>query len=118
MDLDRGVDAAGGRAADEERNVEALPLHLGGDVDHLVERGGYEAGEADRVRFALARDGENLRRRRHHAEINDLVIVAREHDADDVLADVVHVALDGREHNRARRLALVAARGLFRLHVG
>ena len=56
--------------------------------------------------------------RRHHAEIDDLVIVAGEHDADDVLADVVHVALDGREHDRACGLALVAARGLFRFHVG
>ena len=118
MDLDRGVDAAGRRAADEEGNVEALALHLGGDVNHLVERGGDEAGKTDRVRFPLARDGENLRRRRHHAEIDDLVVVAGEHDADDVLADVVHVALDGREHDRARGLALVAARGLFRLHIG
>ena len=66
----------------------------------------------------LARDGEDLRGRRHHAEIDDLVIVAGEHDADDVLADVVHVALDGREHDRARGLALVAAGGLFRLHIG
>ena len=118
MDLDRGVDAAGRRAADQQGNVEALALHLGGDMRHLVERGRDEAGKADGVGLSLARDGENLRRRRHHAEIDDLVIVAGEHDADDVLADVVHVALDGREHDRAGGLALVAARGLFRLHVG
>ena len=69
-------------------------------------------------RFPLARDGEYLRRRRHHAKIDDLIVVAGEHDADDVLADVVHVALDGREHDRASGLALVAARGLFRFHIG
>ena len=118
MNLDRGMDAARRRAADQERNVEALALHLGGDVNHLVERRRDEAGKADRVGLLLARDGEDLRRRRHHAEIDDLVIVAGEHDADDVLADVVHVALDGREHDRARGLALVAAGGLFRFHVG
>ena len=39
--------------------------------------------------------------RHHHAEIDDLVAVAAEHDADDVLADVVHVALDRREHDLA-----------------
>ena len=117
MNLDRGVHAAGRCAADEEGNVEALALHLGGDVNHLVERGGDEAGKADRVGLFLSRDGEDLRRRRHHAEIDDLVIVASEHDADDVLADVVHVALDRREHDRACGLALVAAGRLFCFHI-
>ena len=42
----------------------------------------------------------------HHAEIDDLVVGAPEHHADDVLADVVHVAFDRGEHNGAlRRLA-------------
>ena len=34
-----------------------------------------------------------------------LVVVASEHDADDVLADVVNVALDGREHELAPSVA-------------
>jgi hypothetical protein len=33
----------------------------------------------------------------HDAEVDDLVVVAAEHHADDVLADVVDVALDGGE---------------------
>ena len=33
----------------------------------------------------------------------DLIVVALEHDADDVLADVVHVAFDGRHHDLAVR---------------
>ncbi len=45
-------------------------------------------------------------RRNHHAEVDDLVIVALEHDADDVLADVVHVALDGGEQDLAGGLSL------------
>ncbi len=36
-----------------------------------------------------------------HPGAPDLVVVAAEHDADDVLADVVHVALDGRDHKHA-----------------
>ena len=45
-------------------------------------------------------------RRHHHAEVDDLEVVALEHDADDVLADVVHVALDGGQQDLARaRLA-------------
>ena len=35
----------------------------------------------------------------------DLVVVAAEHDADDVLADVVDVALHGRHHDLALRRA-------------
>ena len=50
MDLDRGVDAARRGAADEERDVEALALHLRRDMRHLVERGRDEAGQADRRR--------------------------------------------------------------------
>ena len=37
----------------------------------------------------------------HHAEIDDVVVGAPEHHADDVLADVVDVALHGGEHDRA-----------------
>ena len=48
-----------------------------------------------------------LRPRHHHAQIDDPVAVAGEHDADDVLADVVDVALD-RGHDDRARVALVA----------
>ena len=44
---------------------------------------------------------EDPRRRHHHAEVDDLVVVAAEDDADDVLADVVDVALHGGRHDRA-----------------
>ena len=52
--------------------------------------------------FSALRGFENFRCRHHDAEIDHLVIVALEHDADDVLADVVDVALDGR-HARSCR---------------
>ena len=39
----------------------------------------------------------------HHAHVDDLVVVAREHDADDVLADVVDVAFDGGEDDLSLR---------------
>ena len=51
---------------------------------------------------SLARRLEDPRPGHHHAEVDDLVVVAAEHDADDVLADVVDVALDGGHHDRAR----------------
>ena len=124
MDLHRRVHAAGRRAADQQRNVEALALHLGGHMHHLVERRRDQAGQADDVDLSVARRLQDLRRRHHDAEIDDLVIVAGEHDADDVLADVVDIALDRRHQDLAGRLALaiVDAVGgvgqLLGLHMG
>ena len=44
----------------------------------------------------------------HDAEVDHLVVVTLEHDADDVLADIVHVALDGGHQDFAGALALLA----------
>ena len=49
MDFHRRVHAAGGGAADQQRQLEALPLHLGRHVAHLVERGRDQAGQPDDV---------------------------------------------------------------------
>jgi hypothetical protein len=48
----------------------------------------------------------------HDAQIDDLVVVTAKHHADDVLANVVHVALHGREQD----LALSGPSGLFVFH--
>jgi hypothetical protein len=119
VDLHGRVDAARGGAADEERDIEALALHLARHMHHLVEGGRDEPGQADDVDALLAGGLQNLLRRHHDAEIDDLVVVAGENHADDVLADVVHVALDGGHQHLAGRLALAAeARGLLGLHEG
>ncbi len=65
--------------------------------------------------FALARGVEDLLRRHHDAEVDHREVVALEDDADDVLADVVDVALHRRHHDRALGLAGVARLRLFRL---
>jgi hypothetical protein len=57
-----------------------------------------------RVGLLELRSFENLLARDHHAHVDDVVVVAGEHDADDVLADVVDVALDGRQDDLALRL--------------
>ncbi|MBV6410709.1 MAG: hypothetical protein GAKPKEKM_01531 [Rhodocyclaceae bacterium] len=115
-DLDGGVGARGGGAADQQRLGEALALHLGGDVGHLLQRGRDEAGQADRIGVVLARGSEDLVGGDHHAEVDHLVVVAGEHHADDVFADVVHVALDGGHDDLALRGR--AAGGLLRLDEG
>ncbi len=93
-DPERGVDLRGRGAADQQRHLEALARHLLGHRHHLVERGRDQAREADHVGLVVVGGLEDFLERHHDAEIDDLEIVALEHDADDVLADVVDVALD------------------------
>ena len=97
--LHGGVLAARRRPPDEERYGEAAALHLPRHEDHLVKRRGDQAAQSDDIRLLVDRGLQDRVRRDHHAEIHDLVIVAAEDDADDVLTDVVDVALDGREHD-------------------
>ena len=60
-----------------------------------------EAREPDDVGVVLLGGVEDLLGRHHDAQVDDLVVVALQDDADDVLADVVDVALDGRHDDRA-----------------
>jgi hypothetical protein len=85
-------------------------------VDHLVERGSNETAETDDVDVALLRGGENFLAGDHDAEIDDLVVITREDDPDDVLADVVDIPLDRGEEDLALGL-LVAAAPFLLLHV-
>ena len=88
------------------------PLHLAGDRHHLVERWRDQARKADHVRLIVVGGLQDVLPRHHDAEVDDLEAVALQDDADDVLADVVNVALDGRHDDPA--LALGRA-GLFLL---
>src|SRR5690242_16183976 len=56
--------------------------------------GGEEGREADDVGLVLAHRVDELLRRDLHAEVDDLEPGALEHDVDQVLADVMNVALD------------------------
>jgi hypothetical protein len=67
-------------------------------------RRGQERGEADDVRLVLTHRIDELLGRDLHAEVDDVEAGALEHDVDQVLADVVHVALDGAHHDGPDRL--------------
>ncbi len=118
-DLDGCVPPACGCSADEQRQLEPLPLHLAGHVNHLVERRRDEAAETDQVHLFRLGAFENFFTRDHDAHVDDFVVVAGEDDADDVLADVVNVTLDGCEQDLSLRLDLLASgyqRSLLGLH--
>ena len=101
---------AGGRSADQQRQLHAAALHLGGHVRHFVQRRRDQAAQPDDVHLALDGRVEDLVGRHHHAEIDHLVAVAAQHHADDVLADVVDVALDRGQQDPALRAGAAPAR--------
>ena len=111
-DLHRGVGAGRRRAADQQGDREALAFHLPGDVGHLLQRRRDQAREADEVGLQLDRLLQDAGGRHHDPQVHDLVVVAAKHDADDVLADVVDVALDGGHDDRARAAAGAGPLGL------
>src|ERR1700732_1334553 len=86
-------------AADQERAREALALHFARDVHHLIERGSDEAREPDEVDFLAPRGLEDLVVGNHDPKVDHFEIIALQYDAYDVLADIVHVALDGGDHH-------------------
>src|ERR687898_802166 len=108
LDVTRRGPRRGRRPADEQGNVKALPLHLLGVVHHLVQRRRNEAREPDDVGTLLFSGLQDLGRRYHHPEVYHFEVVALQDDADDVLPDVVHVALHGRHYDRALGLLGIA----------
>ena len=101
----------GGGATNEEWQVQSAGLHFTGHIDHFVEGGCDQAAEPDHVHAMLHSSVEDLLFWNHDAQIDDVIVVASEHHAHDVLADVVHVALDRGEENLAGLFALAFRRG-------
>ncbi len=89
--------------------LQAEAFHFLGDMHHLIERRRDQSAEADDVRLFSRGGFEDLLARHHDAEVDDLEAVAGQHHADDVLADVMHVALDGGDDDAARGVALAAS---------
>ena len=101
--LDCRVRGRCGGTANEQRNFESAPLHFFGDVHHLVERWSDQPREPDHIRTDLDGLVQNFVAGDHHAEVGDFEAVASKHDADDVFADVVHIALHGGDEETAGR---------------
>ena len=104
------------RAADQQRKIESQPLHLFCDQDHFIERRCDQAGQTDE-RCALAfRRLENFLARHHDAEIYNLEVITLQHDANDVLANIVYIAFDGGHDDPAVRFDAAAFLLLYERH--
>ena len=97
-------------SADEQGLFVPQPLHLLRHVHHFIQRWRDESGQSDEIgAFARGRL-QNLLAGGHHAQIHHLEVVTLQNHADDVLADIVDVAL----HRRHDHLTVGAAcAGLF-----
>src|SRR5690554_3097733 len=102
LNLDRGVSLGRGGATDHQRNPEVQSLHFAGNVHHFVQRRCNQAAQADDVHVFLLRRLKDLLAGHHHAHVDHFVVIALQHHAHDVLADVVHIAF----HRSHQDLAL------------
>ena len=87
-------------------------------MGHFIQRGRDESAQADDIHILFAGGLQDFFTRNHDPEVNHLVVVAGEHDADNVFADVMDVALDGGHEDFAGVFGGVAAGLFLRLHEG
>ena len=81
-----------GGPANHKRKCEPLTLHFLRNMDHFIKRRGDQTGEADDIAIFLHGCRENFFTGNHDAHVDDLVVIAGQDNAHDVLADVVHIA--------------------------
>src|ERR1700722_570381 len=93
------MSSAGGCTPDEQRQLETLTLHFAGYMHHLVQRRCDQSTQANQVRLFRLGTFQDLFARDHDPQVDDLIVVAGEHHANDVLADVVNVAFDRCQHD-------------------
>src|ERR1019366_1626677 len=119
--FDGGVPPARGCPTNQQRQLETLALHLLCHMHHLVERWSNQAAEPNHVCLLRLCTFENFLAGNHYPHVDDLVVIASEDDSDNVLADVVNITLDRREHYLSLRFDYLASRlhcSLLSLHEG
>ncbi len=114
-DAHGSVHRVGRRPTYEEGDLHPSLFHQGCDARHFLEGGGYQPRKPHHVGFALDCRVEYFFGGHHDAQVDDLVVIAGQDHGDNVLADVVDVALYGRDHHPP---SARAPHGLLGLDVG
>ena len=76
-------------------------LQLIDDQRHLLAGADQQRAQADRIRVDFDRFGDDRFGRHLFAQVNDRVAVVGQDGFDQVLADIVHIAVDGGQHQGA-----------------
>ena len=100
-DFHGGMRGRGSGATDDNRDALACFLHGFSNGAHFFERRRNETGKAQDICFVLNGRLDDHVFGNHHAEVHHVVAVTGHDHGHDVLADVVHVALDGRDDDLA-----------------
>ena len=79
--------------------MQLLFLQHCAELFHLAQRGGNQPADPNQVGMMAAGCLDDLPVVDHHAQVNDLKIVAGEDNVDNVFPDVVHVAFGSSEDN-------------------
>ena len=103
------------RSAQHDRQAQSLARHLFEVFPHHHGRFDQQARHADGVGLVPGSGFEDRGERLLDAEIDDLVAVIGEDDVDEVLADVVDVALHRRQHDGAALMAFLALHERFEI---
>ena len=83
---------------------------------HLIQRRRNQPRKANHISLLSTCSFNDLSGGNHHAQIDDFEIVTLQNNADDILADVMDIAFDGRHHNLAGRLTLTSRGQAFFFH--
>ncbi len=86
---------------------------------HFIEGRSDESAQSDDINLFLLGLIQDLIGRHHHAHVDDLVSITSQHDAHDILSDVVHIAFYGSEqYFRCGTLCSEGVVSLFFFDVG
>jgi len=91
LDTHSCVHLGGRRPSDQQRLSHSTPFHFGGNMHHLIQRRGDQSTQTDDIDLVTFRLVQDAIGWHHDPKVYDLIVVAAQHHADNVLADIVHV---------------------------
>ena len=74
---------------------------------HFIKTGRDKPRQADHIDLLFNRFGNNVGGRHHDAHIDNIKIIALQHDPDNIFANIMHIAL----HRCHQHLAIIARHG-------
>ena len=77
------------------RNIQSCSLQFFGHIDHFLETWGNQTAQTDDIHMLLLCLPDNLFRRNHYPHVDNLIVITGHDDTNDVLADIMHISLDG-----------------------